>query len=134
MEGSQAPADEIPDMDVKVELDPEAAHPLVKHAWEQAIRLRLHELDFAPGDDPARLRTKRRSLDTLHYLITAGGFVDGVQIQLLTHLLGHYAESVRDREMPPWPGGQYEFLAHQLEEEQAVELAAQYLAERVATV
>jgi hypothetical protein len=119
-------------MDVKVELDPSAAHPLVKHAWEQAVRLRLHELDFAPGEDVSRLRAKRRSLDTLHYTITAGGSIDGVQLQLLLHLLGHYAESVRRETMPTWPGGQYEFLAHQIEEEQAVELAEQHLALQVA--
>lgn len=116
-------------MDVKVELDPRTAHPLVKHAWEQAVRLRLHELDFAPGEDVSRLRAKRRSLDLLHCAITSGGSIDGVQLQLLLHLLRHYAESVRDQPMPSWPGGQYDFLAHQIEEEQAVELAAHYLTE-----
>jgi hypothetical protein len=119
-------------MDVKVELDPSTAHPLVKHAWEQAVRLRLHELDFSPGDDPARLRAKRRSLDLLHCAITAGGAIDIVQLRLLLHLLGHYAETVREQQMPVWPGGQYAFLARQLEEEQAVELAASYLNERAA--
>ena len=124
--------DDFPDMDVKVALDPDAAHPLVTHAWEEAVKLRLHELDFAPGDDPARLRAKRRSLDALHYTINAGGWIDGVQLRLLVHLLHHYAESIRDAEMPVWPGGQYDFLAHQIEEEQAVELAEQHLALQVA--
>jgi hypothetical protein len=121
-------------MDVKVELDPATAHPLVKHAWEQAVRLRLHELDFSPGEDPARLRAKRRSLDLLHCAITAGGAIDGIQLQLLLHLLGHYAETVREERMPAWPGGQYDFLAHQLEEEQAVALASSYLTERAGTL
>lgn len=119
-------------MDVKVELDPATAHPLVKRAWEQAVRLRLHELDFAPGDDVDRLRAKRRSLDMLHCTITSGGFIDSVQVQLLLHLLHHYAESVREETMPPWPGGQYDFLAHQIEEEQAVELAEQHLTAQAA--
>lgn len=116
-------------MDVKVELDPSTAHPLVKHAWEQAVRLRLHELDFAPGDDPKRLRAKRRSLDLLHCAITSGGSIDGIQVQLLAHLLGHYADTVREQQMPDWPGGQYDFLAHQLDEEHAVDLARRYLDE-----
>jgi hypothetical protein len=121
-------------MDVKVELDPATAHPLVKHAWEQAVRLRLRELDFAPGEDPARLRAKRRSLDLLHCAITSGGGIDTVQLRLLVHLLGHYADTMREQKMPEWPGGQYDFLTHQLEEEQAAELAMSYLNERVALV
>jgi hypothetical protein len=114
-------------MGARVELDPSATHPLVKHACEQAVRLRQRELEDSPGDDPTRLRARRRSLNELSFAISEGGRVDSVQLRLLLQLLEHYAESVRAERMPEWPGGQYDFLAHQLDEGQAVQLAAEHL-------
>jgi hypothetical protein len=114
-------------MGARVELDPTAAHPLVKHACERAVQLRQRELEDAPGDDPTRLRARRRSLNELFFAINEGGRVDGVQLRLLLQLLEHYAETVRAERMPEWPGGQYDFLAHQLDEGHAVRLAAEHL-------
>lgn len=92
-------------------LDPRTLDPLVRTACEQAVRARLKAVAASHVADRERLEAKHRSLDLLHFTVTAGGTVDDLQIRVLLDLLDEQEHEVDRRTAPWWPGAQHAFFA-----------------------
>lgn len=83
----------------------------MRTACEQAVRTRLRAIAESHVADAERLAAKRRSLDLLHFTVTAGGSVDDLQIRILLELLDAQELEVEARVGPWWPGAQHAFFA-----------------------
>jgi 2'-5' RNA ligase len=108
-------------------LDPRTLDPLVRTACEQAVRARLKSLEESHIGDRERLAAKRRSLDALHFTVTAGGTVDDLQLRLLLDLLDAQEHEVDERTAPGWPGAQRSFFEKVMDEKLLIHEARRVL-------
>jgi 2'-5' RNA ligase len=113
-------------------LDPRTLDPLVRTACEQAVRARLKAIQESHIGDGERLAAKRRSLDALHFTVTAGGTVDDLQIRLLLDLLDAQEHEVDARTAPDWPGAQRSFFEKVMDEKLLIHEARRVLCRALA--